>query len=219
MIIFLTTLTACGGEVITTVDPLVTTIPNNEDPEINKFAEVIESSNEYSYKILFKTTTKADNTTETFTYKFAKSGVNNAFSMVFEEDETIFLVSETIYYMITIIDGEKSAIKMVLDETYEDTSPDFTFLTDFNSYYEFEKKTENVMVGNIKTTCYEYNYLGITYKYYINANEYVIKVEYEDSEEKFTMEILDLKTTNIDKTILTIPTEAAGYTIVDYTDI
>jgi len=221
-ILLMTSLYACTDEkeddsttdVTTTVGNATTT---EEPSPIDSFVDKM-TSEKYSYEMIF--TSVENNVTEVISYQFAKDGVISAFSMLDEDNvRTTFLNTAELSYLITEDGTEKTAFIYPAGED-NDISLDLSYLTNFGDSYIFDEKTSNVLVGNINTTCYEYSYYGITYKYYVTQDEMVVKVEFSDDTGMMTtIEIKDFKTTNINTSLFTVPTEEAGYQIFDTSNL
>ncbi|QVK18527.1 hypothetical protein KHQ81_02085 [Mycoplasmatota bacterium] len=153
--------------------------------------------------------------------EFARDGDVSAFSMVDENENsriTVLYMTE-FKYLISEDSESKLALKYALDDTSNEFEASLGYFTEFRDDFIFEEKTENVAVGDINTTCYEYTYQGISYKNYVTDEDKIIKIEYEDETGFTTVEIKNLKLTDIDTSLLTEPTEEAGYNITDLTDM
>lgn len=214
-----TSTTESTTEISVTTQTEITTSTTQETAIIELCVEQM-TSDKYSYQLVI-TTVGVDETT-TFLWEFAKEGDISAFSMVDEsENSRLTVLYMTEYkYLITEDSETKSAIKYVLDENSDDFEPSIGYFTEFGDDFIFVEKTENVLIEDINTTCYEYMYQNNSYKYYLTNDDKIIRIEYEDEEMGFTtVDINNFESNDIDTSLFTEPTEEDGYEIIDLTNI
>lgn len=203
----------------TTNNPEQTTNNEPDEPNLGNFAEMLENATEISYTIYSETVDKTTEDTDSYTFKYAFKQNKEAFSVTSDNETFTYVIDPSFVYWIINNESEKQVIKMINENTssYEMYKPDFSYLLAFVDL-DYEAKTENVMVGNLSTTCYEYiDNFGFTYKYYVVENDIIVKIEFEDNSTKVIWEYKELKFTNIDTTLFIIPTESDGYQIIDQT--
>lgn len=203
-----------------TTDPDSTNPIVNELDDVGKFYKKLEEADEYSYEYEWRTHNKVEDKEDLVLYhKVAQKGDKQAYAYrTGEQDEYLlrYVKDGNYVYEILIFSEDLKYVKKQFASDSDFEMPDDLYNV-YKSYFTYQSKENNVKVNDFTTTKYTYKYYDSYYSYYITDDELVVKIEWESDEYLITVEILNLKFTNIDVSIFEIPTEEDGYIITDET--